>query len=79
MTARTRVDEWITGDKEFILARDPKKVMVAFLAGIQYHDALMAYSKNNPSKRESYVTSEELNHAFEVWHEAIAIALGETP
>lgn len=50
---------------------DPKKVLVAFMAAVQYHDVLIAY--NDPVREE--VNEAALNYSFEVFHDALAEAL----
>jgi hypothetical protein len=58
---------------------DTAKVLIAFRAGVRYHDALMAYSADAPQDRGSIVQDESLDEIFEAWHLAIAEALGTEP
>lgn len=57
----------------------PKLVLVAFIAGVQYHDALAAYKARNGDKAGRIVMDQDLDDAFEVWHVAMAQALGVEP
>lgn len=67
-----RVEEIISGKRQ--LKIDPKKITAAFMAGVQYHDALVNYRNNKPDAEE-IVTDEELDQAFQTWHELIEKAL----
>lgn len=53
----------------------PKNIMVAFMAAVQYHDVLMAYNSQEPDDDGTVTTDNDLNLAFMVFHDALAVAL----
>lgn len=69
--------------RDFIASRlhvmQPKKVLVAFIAGVQYHDALAAFRRQNFEQAGRIVKSDDLDRAFEIWHIAMAQAMGVEP
>lgn len=60
MTLIHRVDDIISGKRQ--LKIDPKKITAAFMAGVQYDDAIVNFKNGD-------ATLEELNKAYATWHE----------
>lgn len=68
--------DFLLYDPKRVSQLEPRKVLIAFMASVQYHDALMAFNaKVTEEDGTPAVSEEELNAAFGVFHDALAEAL----